>query len=235
MTVWLDVARRLDLRVFGGARAGLCVAAREGLEGTAQSGIRHADEWLTGARRRPRDILDDPARTRWAEDAYADFMRDSRDIDAISIHTQGLARDNGATGFSSQEITAIKKHVFDTEHPIKDYETGKVVVRKFDADAEIADAWIRLRSGNSLPEDRLLLEHELAELAPSPENPGATYQEAHRVAIETHNWQDSVPLNKREGFGGVVVAALVCFRKISEDAELVRYEFGDGPDSFRDT
>ncbi|MFJ6012134.1 hypothetical protein [Streptomyces sp. NPDC092952] len=28
------------------------------------------------------------------------------------------------------------------------------------------------------------------------------------------------------------MAALVYFRKISEDAELVRYEFGDDPDSF---
>lgn len=28
------------------------------------------------------------------------------------------------------------------------------------------------------------------------------------------------------------MAALVCFRKISEDAELVRYEFGDDPGSF---
>ncbi|MER5205071.1 putative T7SS-secreted protein [Streptomyces sp. NPDC002825] len=187
---------------LGGARAGVRIAVREGLEGAVESGVRHSDEWLTGARRRPRDILDDPAQTRWAEDAYADFMRDSRDIDAISGHTQGLARDNGATGFSSEEIAAIKKHVFDTEHPIEDYETGKVVVRKFDADAEIADAWIRLRSGNSLPEDRLLLEHELAELTYLREHPGATYQEAHRVANETYNWQNSVPLNKREDFEG---------------------------------
>ncbi|MFG2624076.1 hypothetical protein [Streptomyces sp. NPDC048473] len=28
------------------------------------------------------------------------------------------------------------------------------------------------------------------------------------------------------------MAALVYFRKISEDSELVRYEFGDDPDSF---
>ncbi|MGW2564386.1 hypothetical protein ACWCXB_35340 [Streptomyces sp. NPDC001514] len=28
------------------------------------------------------------------------------------------------------------------------------------------------------------------------------------------------------------MAALVYFRKVSEDAELVRYEFGDDPDSF---
>ncbi|WP_093874961.1 hypothetical protein [Streptomyces sp. TLI_105] len=99
-------------------------------------------------------------------------------------------------------LASIKEHVFDTGHPIGDDETGKVVVRKSDADAEIADAWIRLRSGNSLSEDRILLEHELAELTYLREHPGATYREAHRVADETCNWQNSVPLNKREDFEG---------------------------------
>ncbi|WP_327738233.1 hypothetical protein OG749_35035 [Streptomyces nojiriensis] len=187
---------------FGGARAGARLAAREGLEGAARTGLRHTDEWLTGGRRRPRQLLDDPAQTRWAEEAYEDFLKNDRDIETISGHSQGLARDNGSTGFTPEEIAAVKKHVFDTEHPIVDYETGGVVMRKFDADAEIADAWIRLRSGNALPEDRLLLEHELAELTYLREHPGATYQEAHRVANETHNWQNSGPLDKREDFEG---------------------------------
>lgn len=163
---------------------------------------RFHDEWLTGARRRPRDILDDPAQTRWAEAAYEDFLKNPRDIQAISRNTQAVPRANGSTGFSEEEIGAIKKHVFDTEHPIEDYETGQVVVRKFDADAEIADAWIRLRSGNALPEDHVLLEHELTELGYLRDHPGATYQEAHRVANETYNWQSKVPLNKREDFEG---------------------------------
>ncbi|MFF7095361.1 hypothetical protein ACFY9A_23650 [Streptomyces rubradiris] len=113
-----------------------------------------------------------------------------------------MPRASGSTGFSEEEIAAIKKHVFDTEHPIEDYETGQIVVRKFDADAEIADAWIRLRSGNALPEDHVLLEHELTELGYLRDHPGATYQEAHRVANETYNWQSKVPLNKREDFEG---------------------------------
>ncbi|MFF0217156.1 putative T7SS-secreted protein [Streptomyces vinaceus] len=192
----------LGTKGMGGARAGARLAAREGLEGAAETGLRHTDEWLTGGRRRPRQLLDDPAQTRWAEEAYEDFMKSDQDIGAISGHTQGLARDNGSAGFTPEEIAAVKKHVFDTEHPIVDYETGGVVMRKFDADAEIADAWIRLRSGNALPEDRLLLEHELAELTYLRENPGATYQEAHRVANETYNWQNSGPLNKREDFEG---------------------------------
>ncbi|MFE5538743.1 putative T7SS-secreted protein [Streptomyces sp. NPDC056492] len=190
----------LGTKGMGGARAGARLAAREGLEGAAETGLRHTDEWLTGGRRRPRHFLDDPAQTRWAEEAYEDFMKSDRDIEAISGHTQGLARDNGSAGFTQEEVSAVKKHVFDTEHPIVDYETGGVVMRKFDADAEIADAWIRLRSGNALPEDRLLLEHELAELTYLRENPGATYQEAHRVANETYNWHKSGPLNKREDF-----------------------------------
>ncbi|MEV8530073.1 hypothetical protein AB0451_39375, partial [Streptomyces sp. NPDC052000] len=165
-------------------------------------GPRGGDEWLTGARRRPRDILDDPAQTRWAEGAYSDFLKNSRDIGAISSNTQDVVRGNGSKGFSEEEIAAVKKHVFDTEHPIEDYETGEVVTRKFDADAEIADAWIRLRSGNALPEDHILLEHEIAELTYLQEHPGATYQEAHRAANETYNWQNRVPLNRREDFEG---------------------------------
>ncbi len=92
--------------------------------------------------------------------------------------------------------------MFDTEHPIEDYETGQVVVRKFDADPEIADAWIRLRSGYSVPEDHVLLNHELAELTYLREHPGATYQEVHRVANQGYDWQSQVPLNKREDIEG---------------------------------
>ncbi|WP_455354517.1 putative T7SS-secreted protein [Streptomyces sp. SYSU K217416] len=183
----------------GLGRAGLRAGLRNPGVGSLQ---RLTDEWLTGARRRPRDLLDDPEQTRWAEQAYANFLEDSRDIDAIAQGTHGVTRADGSTGFTAEEIAAVKKHVFDTEHPIEDYETGQVVMRKFDADAEIADAWIRLRSGNALPEDHLLLEHEVAELTYLRENPGATYQEAHRVANEKYNWQEQVPLNKREDMEG---------------------------------
>ncbi|WP_308409601.1 hypothetical protein [Streptomyces sp. A3M-1-3] len=183
----------------GFGRAGLRAGLREAPTGALP---RLSDEWLTGARRRPRDLLDDPAQTRWAENAYSHFLEDSRDIDAIARSTGDVSRGDGTTGFTPEEIAAVKKHVFDTEHPIEDYETGEVVMRKFDADAEIADAWIRLRSGNALPEDHLLLEHEVAELTYLRDNPGATYQEAHRVANEKYNWQEQVPLNKREDIEG---------------------------------
>ncbi|MEU7190443.1 hypothetical protein AB0A93_32040, partial [Streptomyces sp. NPDC045369] len=187
---------------FGGAVRGARAIREARLPDVSTPRLRLAfnDEWLTGARRRPRDLLDDPAQTKWADDAYAHFMQDSRDVGAISKHTRDVVRADGSTGFSEAEVGTIKKHVFDTEHPIEDYETGRVVTRKFDSDPEIADAWIRLRSGNALPEDHILLEHELTELKYLREHPGATYQEAHRIANETYNWQNKVPLNKREDF-----------------------------------
>ncbi|MFI6448121.1 putative T7SS-secreted protein [Kitasatospora sp. NPDC050543] len=194
-----------------GANVGREVAENAGRDAAETAGREAAedlrpkpfgDEWLTGARRRPRDLLDDPAQTRWAEDAYADFLKNDRDIEAISSQNGDVLRPDGSHGYTPEEIASIKKHVFDTEHPIEDYETGQVVQRKFDADPEIADAWIRLRSGRAMPEDHILVEHELAELTYLREHPGATYQEAHRVANQTYNWQENVPLDKREDFEG---------------------------------
>lgn len=181
----------------GVLRSGLRTGLRERL-----AAGKLPDEWMTGARRRPRDLLDDPAQTRWAEDAYSSFLEDSRDVSSIAENSRHVQRDNGSSGFSADEIASVKKHVFDTEHPIVDPENGKVVVRKFDADAEIADAWIRLRSGNALPEDHLLLEHEIAELGYLRDHPGSTYQEAHKFANTDYNWEKEIPLFKREDLEG---------------------------------
>ncbi|MFF3767822.1 hypothetical protein ACFYYR_27595 [Streptomyces sp. NPDC001922] len=163
-----------------------------------------ADEWLTGARRRPRDLLDDPTQTRWAQKAYDDFLASERDIGEISKATVEFERIDGSRGFSPDEISLIKKHIFDTEHPIVDYDTGEVIRRKFDADAEIADAWIRLRAGRPEPTDFILLGHEMTELTYLRDNPGVTYQEAHRHANRLYNWSDApgIPLGRREDFEG---------------------------------
>ncbi|MGW2112569.1 hypothetical protein ACWCPL_39475, partial [Streptomyces sp. NPDC001948] len=185
-------------RGAGTLRTGLRAGLRDRLSTTR----RLSDEWLTGTRRRPRDLLDDPAQTRWAEQAYSNFLEDSHDVEAIAKLSRDVKRDNGSDGFSEDEIASVKKHVFDTEHPIVDPETGRVAIRKFDADAEIADAWIRLRSGNALPEDHLLLEHEIAELGYLRDNPGSTYQEAHRFANTNYNWEQKIPLFKREDLDG---------------------------------
>jgi hypothetical protein len=146
----------------------------------------------SGARIRPRDRLDMSLQDKWAKDAYADFRKNDRDIDRIAQHLEKTPRPGGKAGFSREEIARIKDHLFRKEHPIENYEGG-VIRKKFDPDADIADAWIRLRSGNSLPEDRLLLEHELAESRHMDAHPNSSYQQAHREANKTHNWENSQP------------------------------------------
>nr|WTB32327.1 hypothetical protein OG781_25160 [Streptomyces sp. NBC_00830] len=120
----------------------------------------------------------------------------------IAEHSHHVQRGDGFPGFSDEEIASIQKHVFNTKHPIVDPETGKVVVRKFDAYAEIADAWIHLRSCNALPEDYLLPEHETAELGYLRDNPGATLQEAHRFANKDYKLGKNIPLFERENLEG---------------------------------
>ena len=154
----------------------------------------------SGGSSRPRDLLDDPKQTAWARDAYEHFRGDSQDVDEVARSTQDFVREDGTVGFSSEEIADVKQHLFDTEHLIEDYETGEVVRRSFDPDADIADAWVRLRNGTPLPEDFVLLQHELRELTYLRDNPGATYQEAHRHANEQHNWQSQVPDATRENY-----------------------------------
>lgn len=173
--------------------------AQDGVTGPPEQAP--ADRHLaSGGSSRPRDLLDDPKQTEWAREAYEHFRRDGQDIDDIARSTEGFVREDGEVGFSSEEIADIKKHLFDSEHLIEDYETGEVVRRAFDPDPDIADAWIRMRNGNPLPEDLVLLQHELRELTYLRDNPGVTYQEAHRHANELHNWQSQVPPATRENY-----------------------------------
>lgn len=100
-----------------------------------------------------------------------------------------VERLNGSTGFSPEEIERIRQHVLFEEHPLSDYDGG-VVHQRYDASADMAEAWLRLRSGNPRPEDIALLEHELAEARYYDSHPGATYEEAHRAANAVSNWQN---------------------------------------------
>lgn len=51
-------------------------------------------------------------------------------------------------------IARIKTHVFESEHLL---DTG---IRRFDADPNIVNAWSRLRQGDFLQSDLILLSHE---------------------------------------------------------------------------
>jgi hypothetical protein len=146
---------------------------------------------------RPRNHLDVGAQDEWARAAYDDFLAGDRDLDAMAGHLADARRADGGSGFTRAELADVKDHLMRREHPIEDYEGG-VELRRFDPDADIAEAWIRLRSGNALPEDHLLLEHELAELKMMRDDPGLSYQQAHRVANERFNWQENMPAVRQD-------------------------------------
>jgi hypothetical protein len=153
-----------------------------------------------GARIRPRDLLDADGQRRWARDAYDSILTDDRDIDTISRALTQVRRPDGTTGYSPEEIAAVKRHLMVEEHRIQHPETGRIEIRRFDPDEDVADAWIRLRAGRPLPEDLILVNHELAELRYLRDHPGATYQQAHRHANRLFDWERNVPEPTREDF-----------------------------------
>ncbi|MGK5684865.1 hypothetical protein [Actinoplanes sp. URMC 104] len=140
---------------------------------------------------RPHDPADFERQARWANAAYDDIRANS-DAEVIAGHLRGAERLDGSTGFTVREIDRIRHHVFFEEHPLSDYEGG-ISHQRYDASPDMAEAWLRLRSGRPLPEDIALLEHESAESRYYAAHPGATYEEAHRAANQVSDWQNRIP------------------------------------------
>ncbi|MBW6436342.1 hypothetical protein KZ829_21620 [Actinoplanes hulinensis] len=149
---------------------------------------------MTGASIRPRDEF---AAYDWAERAYDRFRADDADVAEIAGNLRDVPRSEGRAGYTPAEIHQIKQHLMVEPHRITDYD-GTVEIRRFDASPDIAEAWIRLREGRHLPEDLVLLNHELAESNHMRRNPEADYREAHDAANQQHNWQDIVPARTGE-------------------------------------
>jgi hypothetical protein len=135
---------------------------------------------------------------RWASKAY-DSIRSADDTTAIAGHLTEAPRLSGQTGFSTQEIQAIKDHVFLEAHPL-DGPDGNVIAR-YDSDPDMAEAWLRLRSGAYLRQDLTLLEHELAEHDYYVQHPGSTYREAHAAASQVADWASDIPSPTNEDYG----------------------------------
>jgi hypothetical protein len=128
---------------------------------------------------------------RWAADAY-EAIRISDDAADIASQLSRTPRVNGETGFTSDEISAIKNHVFFEEHPLDAYDEDPVISR-YAPDADMAEAWLRLRSGRGAPQDVTLLEHEFAEHNYYVSHPGVGYSEAHAAANKVANWSIDKP------------------------------------------
>ncbi|MBY8886574.1 hypothetical protein K7472_17120 [Streptomyces sp. PTM05] len=122
----------------------------------------------------------------WANGAY-DSIRATDDVHQMAAALHDAPRLDGSHGFSAEEIAAVKHHVFEEEHPLESVDGG-IVHARYDANPDMAEAWIRLRSGRQTPADLLLLEHELAEHQYYVDHPGSTYAEAHAAATEVADW-----------------------------------------------
>jgi len=143
-------------------------------------------------------MIDFERQDRWANAAYDD-IRANPDAEVIASHLHGVERLDGSTGFSAEEIRRIREHVFFEEHPLSDYDGG-IVNQRYDASPDMAEAWLRLRSGHPVAEDVALLEHESAEARYYDEHPGATYEEAHQAANAVSNWQNQIPTPTYEDY-----------------------------------
>ncbi|MDT0532325.1 WXG100 family type VII secretion target [Micromonospora sp. DSM 115977] len=165
----------------------LVAAPHGGPHGTADSvGRVHG-----GHTTRPRNLADYDRQDRWAAAAY-ESIRQQEDAGVIARHLTDAPRLDGSRGFSPEEIEQIRRHIFIEEHPMDDY-AGGVIRQRYDPSPPMAEAWLRLRRGEPLPEDYALLEHELAESRYYQAHPQADYREAHLAANKVSNWEASVP------------------------------------------
>jgi hypothetical protein len=140
----------------------LAAVGTAGKGGTAVRGVPVPGQ--TGGTVRPRvepTVHSDELNDDWARDAY-EVIRASDDVADVAEHVRDAPRLDGGKGFTLEEVHTIKAQIFYDEHPLAG-DDGETVYSRFDANADMAEAWLRLRSGSYKPQDLVLLEHELAE------------------------------------------------------------------------
>jgi len=104
---------------------------------------------------------------------YEEVRKRTGDIESIAKNT----------GFSVEDITIIKNHVFFNEYDLD----GKKL-KKFDPDYDMAVSWQRLIDGKNIKEmDIVLLNHELMEFGLMKQ--GLSYNEAHRITDKTYSYK----------------------------------------------
>ncbi|MEN3307397.1 MAG: hypothetical protein V7603_3599, partial [Micromonosporaceae bacterium] len=181
---WQDTGRGLT---SGHAHGGEPPGGDHGAGDAAQS----------GGRIRPHNIYDIQAQQRWANEAYELIRATDADVAGIAHNLAEVVRSDGMIGFSEAEVAQVKQHVFQDEHLLRAYDhEGNMIGHRpgrYDPDEAMAEAWIRLRLDRGLPEDVVLLEHELAESNYERAHPDATYTDAHVHANERFRWEDQIP------------------------------------------
>ncbi|MFD3744480.1 toxin glutamine deamidase domain-containing protein [Nocardia sp. NPDC058633] len=146
-----------------------------------------------GGARRPRNAYDTEAQDAWANNAYDHIRSTDNDIDGMVAALADVPRHDGSVGFDRAELERIKNHLFREEHPLSVIDDNGnnigIEYRRYDAYADIAEAWMRMTLGRATLDDIVLLEHELAEAQYYESHPGAPYQEAHQFANQSFNWE----------------------------------------------
>lgn len=80
------------------------------------------------------------------------------------------------TGFTEEEISAIKEYVFNNEEFYPDYDQ--------------AQTWDRLRKGEPIEADIIFIKHELMEM--EYRKKGYSYEEAHELTEKVHNYDKAI-------------------------------------------
>ncbi|MGW5921293.1 toxin glutamine deamidase domain-containing protein [Nocardia fluminea] len=146
-----------------------------------------------GGARRPRNAYDTEAQDAWATNVYDHIRSTDTDIDGMVAALADVPRRDGSVGFGRAELERIKNHLFREEHPLSVTDDNGndigIEYRRYDAYADIAEAWMRMTLGRATPDDIVLLEHELTEAQYYESHPGAPYQEAHQFANQSFNWE----------------------------------------------
>jgi hypothetical protein len=142
-----------------------------------------------GELRRPRGDID--FEEGWADQAYDAFRAGDDEVPAVAATAR-------AYGFSTQDVTAIKNHVFRDEHLLDLY--GDSTVARFDANPRMAEAWQRLADGNPHPADIDLLRHERFEAEYMASTGDQSYGRAHTATNEAgYTWDPEAAA--RDGIG----------------------------------
>ena len=132
----------------------------------------------SGGTYRPRPSSPSRA-SEWADQTYDLFRRDADLAADIARHNPDLA---------PHDVERALQHVLHDEH-ILGTAYGDPWVGRFDASEDMAEAFVRLRSGEGTDLDRLLLRHEIEESAYARAHPGSTYEDAHAAANQVANWE----------------------------------------------
>lgn len=110
-----------------------------------------------------------------AEIMYETFRNTDSDIKKIAQ----------ITGHGEEEIKRVKNHLFFNEY---DFDDGH---HRFDPDFQQAQSWDRLRKGEALEHDLVMIEHELVEEKFMRED-RLSYDEAHEKANKVANYQKAI-------------------------------------------